>query len=400
MPPPIDFSAAPSALGYLYQVRYSLALLLQSTEANCLLSLEKLDDVAFEVEGEAVELLQFKHHVSHRASLTDSSPDLWKTLRVWMSKLRDGSLDLTSTLLTLVTTSTAPEDSAAYLLREGSGRNEVEALQKLRAAGAASTSDVIKTAWQQFETGGEAAQEAMLARIRVVDVAPDIQRGRDRLEEILRFCTRPNFVSQLCDRLEGWWFRKAISHLRNPAQIPGISLGEAWAEINDLAEQFRKDNLPMDFPVELDLEETDISPDERLFVEQLRVVMVSHERIKMAISDYWRAFQQRSRWVRDDLILDEDLYQYEDRLTREWQEQFIIMKENLREDADHAFQGRTLYNRVVIEGDHIPIRPAFPNPYVMRGSFHMLANALKVGWHPQFRERFTRALDRAAEAAS
>lgn len=400
MPPPIDFSAAPSALGYLYQVRYSLALLLEATEANCIVSLEKLDDVAFELEGEAVELLQFKHHVSHRASLTDSSPDLWKTLRVWMSKLSEGSLDLSSTLLTLVTTSTAPEDSAAYLLREGRGRNEVEALRKLRTAGAASTSEVVKTAWQEFEAGGVPAQEALLTRIRVVDAAPDIQNARDRLEEILRFSTRPNFISALCDRLEGWWFRRAISHLRNPAQIPGISLGEARAQINDLAEQFKMDNLPVDFPVELDLDETDISPDERLFVEQLRVVMVSHERIKNAISDYWRAFQQRSRWVRDDLILDDDLDQYEDRLIREWEELFLIMKENLLDDTDHAVEGRNLYNRVMFEGEHIPIRPSFPHPYVMRGSFHWLANGLKVGWHPQFRERFTRALDKAAEAAS
>jgi hypothetical protein len=374
--------------------------LLESKEANSVISIEKLDDVAFEASGEPVELLQFKHHVTHKATLTDSSTDLWKTLRVWMSKLKDGSMDISSIILTLVTTSPAPADSAAYLLREGAGRDEREALRKLRAAGAVSINPPVVTAWKEFDSGGIAAQEALVSRIRVVDSAPDILRARDFLEEILRYSTRPNFLKALCDRLEGWWFRRAVAHLKNPASYPSISLREVQAEINDLAEQFRLDNLPVDFPVELDLEESDIGPDERLFVEQLRGVMVSNERIKMAISDYWRAFQQRSRWVRDDLILDDDLDQYEDRLIREWEELFLIMKENLQSDSDHSREGRELYNRVVIAGDHIPIRPSFPNPYVMRGSFHMLANALKVGWHPQFRERFARAIDKAAEAAS
>ena len=75
------------------------------------------------------------------------------------------------------------------------------------------------------------------------------------------------------------------------------------------------------------------------------------------------------------------------------------MKEKLTEASDHAVEGRELYNRVVIEGNHIPIRPAFPNPYVMRGSFHILANALKVGWHPLFIERLSKTLEIAATAA-
>lgn len=400
MTSPTNFSAAPSALGYLYQVRYALVLLLEATEENSVVSLEKLDDVAFEIDGEPAELLQFKHHVSQRANLTDGSIDLWKTLRVWMSKVRDGSLDLSTAILTLVTTSQAPRNSAAALLREGANRDEAEALRKLRVAGSSSTNSIIQTAWEEFNSAGAGAQETLVARIRVIDTAPDIERARQRLEEILRFSTRPKFVAPLCDRLEGWWFRRAVSHLREPEAYPGISLVEARAELNDLSEQFRMDNLPMDFPVELDMDEDQLKPDERMFIEQLRLVLVSNDRIKMAISDYWRAFQQRSRWVREDLILDEDLDKYQDRLIREWKELFLMMKEALHDKSDHAVEGRKLYNRVVIEGEHIPIRPSFPNPYVMRGSFHMLANGLRIGWHPQFKERLATAFDKATEAAS
>jgi hypothetical protein len=137
-----------------------------------------------------------------------------------------------------------------------------------------------------------------------------------------------------------------------------------------------------------------------MFVEQLRAVMVSNDRIKKAISDYWRAFQQRSRWVREDLLVDKDLEQYEDRLTREWEELFLIMKEELTQGGDHAIAGRNLYNSLVIQGKHIAIRPTFPNPFVMRGSFHILSNSLKVGWHPHFKERFAEALNKAIRAVT
>ncbi len=394
-----SFSAAPSALGYLFQIRYALVLLLESKEPESMISIEKFDDVAFEEQGEPTQLLQFKHHVSHRGLLTDSSADLWKTIRVWATGVSDGTIDLSSVILSLVTTGTAPTGSAAASLRVGGERSESRALEKLLAAGSASKNPIVATAYAALTNLQNATQLALLRRVHVLDEAPDITRASEELALVLRYSTRPQFLSALCSRLEGWWFRRAIEHLKNPDAIPAISSREVQLEITDLAEQFRLDNLPIDFPIEVDKTEGDLPEDERLFVEQLRLVMVSNARIKKAISDYWRAFNQRAKWVREDLLLDQDLEEYEDRLVREWEELFLIMKENLVADSDAVLEGRNLYNNL-IAGKHIPIRPAFPNPYVMRGSFHMLANALKVGWHPDFQKRFSNVLDKALRAVS
>lgn len=90
MPSGLSFSAAASALGYLYQVRYGLVLLLEAKNPASALSLEKIDDVAFEESGDPTQMLQFKHRLDRTATLTDSSTDLWKTLRVWATKIADG----------------------------------------------------------------------------------------------------------------------------------------------------------------------------------------------------------------------------------------------------------------------------------------------------------------------
>ena len=63
------------------------------------------------------ELLQTKHHVDRVARLSDASPDLWKTLRVWAEAAKNDPSLPSRARLVLVTTAAAPVGSAASLLR-------------------------------------------------------------------------------------------------------------------------------------------------------------------------------------------------------------------------------------------------------------------------------------------
>ncbi len=69
-----DFSATDSVLGYLYQVRFALLSSLQRLAKNEFFAvyLETLDDVVFEPDGSALELLQLKHHCTRAANLTQN----------------------------------------------------------------------------------------------------------------------------------------------------------------------------------------------------------------------------------------------------------------------------------------------------------------------------------------
>ena len=40
----------------------------------------------------------------------------------------------------------------------------------------------------------------------------------------------------------------------------------------------------------------------------------------------------------------------------------------------------------------IPIRPQVTEPFVCRGSLHLLSDTGRIGWHPEFRDRFTSIL--------
>ncbi len=110
------FSAQESSLGYHYQIRYALYLLLKAKDKDePFIRLENLDDVEVG-DLNKVELHQTKFHNANSANLTDASEDIWKTIRVWSEEATANNIDLNNVLLVLVTTSETSKDSILYEL--------------------------------------------------------------------------------------------------------------------------------------------------------------------------------------------------------------------------------------------------------------------------------------------
>lgn len=80
-------------VGYLYQVRLGLLWAIRrSRTSDFTVSIETLDDVSFEVGGQPDAVLQTKHSFNAAANLTDLSPEVWKTLRIWLVGLASGEI--------------------------------------------------------------------------------------------------------------------------------------------------------------------------------------------------------------------------------------------------------------------------------------------------------------------
>jgi hypothetical protein len=116
--------------------------------------------------------------------------------------------------------------------------------------------------------------------------------------------------------------------------------------------------------------------------------------------DYYRAFTQRSHWAREDLLHTDELEHYEDKLVEAWGHAFESMRGTLIEnasDADKRRAGLALYGELL--RFDIRVRRDCDAPFIMRGSFHMLAEDMRadagrprVGWHADFAERLTALL--------
>jgi C-terminal domain 7 of the ABC-three component (ABC-3C) systems len=390
------FSAADATLGYLYQVRVALLWALRRLKSanEFLVSVETLDDVTFETKGGTPhDLLQTKHHRNRQASLTDASPDLWKSLRIWFEGRASKSI-LADTTLHLLTTATAPARSASACLRL-EGRDIDAALAALQATAQTSTNAANAPAYEVFLKTSLSTRKAILETVVVIDAAPSIKALDGELRTEIFWAVDHKNHDAFLERLEGWWLRRVLKQLAATGTGDRILAGEIEAEMSDLRDQFKQDSLPIDDDLlTFTLDEAGQSTHAgSMFVRQLDLIKAGKKRIAAAIRDYYRAFEQRSRWLRNDLILVGDLDKYERKLIEEWELVFEAMKDEVGNDAAEDAKEKAARDVLIwAERVVIPIRPSVTEPFVTRGSLHMLADDVRVGWHPDFRDRLAALL--------
>ena len=292
---------------------------------------------------------------------------------------------MNETTFTLITNASAPNDSAASKLRyHETTRNEKDALKILQIVARTSSNKTNKDAYDDFMQLDEKKQYELLQHIHILDSSPNIVDIRDKIIDELKLVTLPKFYDALFTGLEGWWTDIVIKQLSKQLNRPILNQ-ELRIKINDLQKQFHDDNLPIDFINTIAPLEKNLPKEQKIFIKQLHLVCLSDPRIKQAISDYYKAYEQRSKWIREELVMIDELETYDNRLVIEWSEYFNSMKEELGQNPDEQKYiecGRKLYNK--IRELNIRIRPKVIEQYVSRGSYHMLSNDCRIGWHINF----------------
>ncbi|AXO16439.1 hypothetical protein TH25_17580 [Thalassospira profundimaris] len=395
------YSAGEQGLGYIYQARLSLLHLLQLPE-DTTVCLEKDDDLDFIATDGGKSLASLKHKAVGD-KLTDLSTDFWKSVNIWLLRYKRDGRAASNLRFFLFTTGTVSSDSfLAGLLpdRPVASGDAATLAQLANEALSKSRSKLITPIAVLFNELSDSEKQDFLERVLILDGSPRIVDIptiiRDKHMRSIRREHR-EFVFQ---RLEGWWTDAVIKHLTG-ARPEGIFGYEVSDKLSSFAEEYKADNLPITFRGKLPADEIDTDSDPRLFVAQLREIGISSNRIRSAILDYYRAFEQRSAWARENLLVLGEVEEYEDRLTDEWGRYKDVAFEKLTDDsAEDALReaGATLYNWAEFETGKIEslrIRARVTEPYVLRGSFHILADSTpgpKVYWHPRFLDRLGNVL--------
>jgi hypothetical protein len=384
--------------GYLYQVIAALLLILDSKNDSSKLCIEKFDDVAFVESDKPKVMIQVKHQINARGKLTNTSTDFWRSINSWCDSIQTQDIDIQSTNFVIVTTAIAPTDSAASFLSGQHQKRNIEKAFELILSAANGTQETTKVFRNKFLSLSEEKQKQLISNVYIYDNSAQIVNSREELKSRIRWGTLPQFEDLICEQLEGWWFQKAIQFLCSDKTVY-IDQKQVQSKVYEISSAYREDSLPITvnsvaFPSEEELKA--LGTDTQVFIKQLRLIVLSEDRIKRAVRDYYHAYQQRAKWVREDLLYIDELESYETRLVDEWQRLFEISKEELsdngREDEDSKWKmGKQLYND--IENLDIYIRERVTQPFIMRGTYHELANRLQVGWHIDFYERLYKLLE-------
>ena len=385
-------SAAQSAAGYLYQARLALveALRYAYSDTGVEIALEKLDDVSFEKDGDALELLQTKHHLKKLGNLTDSSVDLWKTLRVWAEAVKTDPSLSGRTRFALITTAHAPSGSAASHLRplDAGNRDASKAATILVNAAGNSKNKALFGSFAAFMALTPEMRKALVGVIDIIDGAPLIADIEVLIENRLRMIAPRGKVPIAREQLEGWWWPRICAALQTKG--PGtISILEVEQKLDDIRETLKRDALPFDMahvdPPQEELEELD----DMRFVRQLNAIGLGPTRLQFAKRDFYRASTQRSQWARKSLLFDGEVGQFDKTLIEEWEPRFAQMCEELGEGYQEAkvrTAGHKLYGWVEIDA-RFPLRTTVSR-FLNVGSYHILADDLRVGWHMDYKTVF------------
>jgi hypothetical protein len=347
------------------------------------ISIEKFDDIAFEANGEPIQLIQTKHHIGKKGNLSDTSVDLWKTLLIW-SKLVAKNVEAPFRLkFVLLTTAIPPDRSAASCLRLRE-RNEGEADKLLLQAAARSKSKENAEAYEVYRSLPEDLRISLLQATMILDGSRNIVDVRDEIVQKVYYAASRDQIDHLVERLEGWWFGVVIKALAGtaPLAIPVLAIDQ---RVDELREEFKRNALPVDYGSKIPSPDVVAELDKRPFVRQLRKIEIGRTRIEYAIRDYYRASEQRSRWAREELLVDGELGNYERELVEAWEPRHAAMLEELPQACtpDKKIEaGQRLFKWVETEAN-FPLRGVL-HRFLTQGSYHILSNRYTVGWHPEY----------------
>lgn len=391
-----QYAAGEQGLGYIYQPRFGLLKLLQLPEGTSIL-IEKDDDLDF-IDKDGVKTLASLKHKGVGDRLTDLSTDFWKSVRIWLDRYnRDGRSEA-SLRFFLFSTGTVSSTSflRRFLLEAPTESGEATSLSKIASDVLAKTeSKLISSIAEEFHKLNDDEKEDFLSRVVIFDGGPRIEDVPSIIkDQHMRSIQRDN-RDAIFERLEGWWNDTIVNLLVGKRTEPIFGF-EVSDKLSAFAEEYKSDNLPITFRGRVPEGEIDADNDPRLFVVQLREIGIASNRIRNAILDYYRAFEQRSSWARESLLISGEMEEYEDRLVDEWSRYRDVAFEELDEQSADAVlldAGKALYRWVDLESGNsstLRIRERVTEPYVVRGGFHILANSRplpRVYWHPRFLDR-------------
>ncbi|MCE9551916.1 MAG: hypothetical protein K8T91_00860 [Planctomycetes bacterium] len=388
-------SAVPSALGYYFQSLYALVLLCDA-EDDAGISIETDDDLL--LEGDVNKLVQLKHSLADKAHLSITDTGLWKAIRNWSPRTRDGTEQFL-----FVTRAVITDDSALYpLIKPNTHRKELvaalvaEATRVMDERTAAEKAGKKPIPHQERYKGCEAflalnpkSQQQLVKFIQIPLDAPTAADVPEILSKKLGSMLLPNVREIIIERLIQWWDREVLLSLLGK-RLRSLSKQELQTALNRLIIEHGEESLPDDFsPLQPTGNDDGVG---RFMQRQIDWVNGGIARLNRAALARWRARNQREAWMRKEISIAQELRKYDDYLVEQWKDRFAPAKEDCKSSDEQA---QCKVGLILLDWSHLnapkdvrPIRKLWEHAYLIQGTFQQLAEQGDVGWHPDYEAKY------------
>lgn len=370
-------SAAPGQyLGYgLQDVRLCHHLL--SAPAECAVSLEYVEDTAIHYATGATLLEQSKSAISGNP-VGDGSVDLWKCFANWARLCVEGTIDPAQTEFRLYVCP-PKEGKLAPLLHAATTEAEAKTgLAKLtKKVTAVNKLKGCNPLISDFVAAGEDVCTQIILNFRLVMESDPLEPIRERLRTLVLDTALDDFVAHAIGTA-----KNQIATLIRDGDTPAIAAGEfrKWL----LAFIRKHGALGLLVPTTeqpSDLQVASMLAAAPVFVQQLLKVNMKQEHVVRAVSDFMRSDADRTLWAADGRIVEESLDELHDGLEAHFQNMRDEV-EDLHAAKDAETRGRQVYRQCI--GHQAPLERRSVPSYFILGTYNMMADSCRVGWHPSY----------------
>lgn len=385
--------------GYIFQLDRALYWLATS-QRGAKVGIEAfVDDIAVINKGK-VELIleQDKFSVSPDSyPLGNKSKNIWNTLNIWLKAIDEGEVDLNKTEFHLVANKNLPPNSILKRLVDSKNEDEIEEyVKELRDLGRDAPGS-IATLIQSVLAHDNMILKDLIKRVRISDGTNS--NHVQQIEKIASHLQIPSNIptDEVIQSLLGWLQNTAMTlwEKQQPAWITKEAFNNQMFRITQrlhdrVFRETAKDLLP-------------VSDEDRkahkggIFVMQLLQIAIgeNNEELIGAIDDYIRCSTELTRLSKEGNITDRDIKEFKGHLVDRWKKIFASHNRQLQrmqrpisdykkvvEDIGYEIYDESTDHREPLAGQQTE------EYYLTAGYYHRLADALEVGWHPDFRDLF------------
>jgi hypothetical protein len=379
-------SAAGSAAGFAYQFERALNWLAKKDAGACI-GIETDDDVAVRNSDSSMVLEQDKHSIRAVARpFGDRSHGLWNTLATWIEAVDCGNRLVETTSFLMVTNGSVPECIARRIARAVSEEEIGACIAELRKVSVDPPSGIAMLAKRVLLPKSQNSLRAVIQRIDLSD-ASDGAASVDLRKKTIGHLQLPDWCSGDCDsitnELLGWLHTEAMSAWQHNQP--------AWIERNHFVNQLhailgrrKREAARERAELLIPIGNENVGRERgRPFVKQLHLVTDDDGVVDTAIREFIRCNIEKARLSREGDITDRDWTAFEDTLLSRWNKirpRVIRMKGGAAESdiGFEIFTETTENHRERLAGTETE------QVYLTSGTYHRLADLLRVGWHPRY----------------
>lgn len=383
-----DHSAPGSNAGFSFQFERALYYLSQCS-AGSVVGIETDDDVAVRGQDSTQILEQDKHSIQKDGEpFGDRSKDLWNTLAIWLEALDASEVMGGTTLFLMVTNKTLP-DCVARKLAEAKSEEEIdESIAALERVCVDPPKGIQLKVERVMRPASRKNLRKLIARCRLADGAQDAA-GEGLRAKTIGHLQLPDWCAasagSIVDELLGWMHRTALTSWQEqqPAWIRREHFVNQLHAIIDL----RKRKISRERAAHLIPIGDDKIGKEKgsRFVKQLHLITEDDNVVDTSIREFIRCNIEKLRLSAEGNITDDDWLAFESTLFARWEKiraRIVRMQQGESEEniGFSIFTDTSESHCEKLAGSETE------QVYLTAGTYHRLADMLRVGWHPRFEE--------------